>query len=151
MPAGNIEAMMTNMDIGTSIARLLAKRDSKLSQKDAPLVLSGNVLLDEIEYPLLDENNTPIEFTGVGNGHKCEEFTRTVAVKARGGFSRTFTTSVLVPPPLKLAITMTVSDNNWFTAETLEDLFQQAGMAVRLGTYRKRFGAFVVEEWNIED
>lgn len=146
LPAANLEAMLTNIDIGTSVARIMAKRDSKLSQKDAPQVLSGNILFEETDYLLLDQNDEPLGFE---LGVTCQEFTRTVAVKARGGFSRSMTSSILVPPPLKTVITMRVADNAWFSAETLQELFQAAGMGVRLGTYRKRFGAFEVTGWVI--
>lgn len=153
LPAGNFEAMLTNIDIGTSVARIMASRKGgaggKLGLKDAPQVLSGNILFEETDYPLLGASGAPLVFDGVGSDKACREFTRSVAVKAKGGFSRSMATSVLVPTPLTVRITMRVSDNAYFTAETLRELFEAAGMAVRLGTYRKRFGAFVVDAWEI--
>lgn len=148
LPAGNIEAMLTNIDIGTSVARILAKRKGgqggTLNLKDAPQVLSGNILMEETDYRLLRDGK-PLKFSP----DVCKPFTRTVAVKAKGGFSRSFVTSALIEPPLGIVVTMRVADNSHFTAESLRELFETAGLAVRLGTYRKRFGAFTVTGWDI--
>ena len=153
LPAGNFDAMLTNIKIGTSIARIMASRKGgtggKLSLKDAPQVLSGNIVFEETEYPLLGANDVPLVFDGVGPDKVYRLFTRSVAVEAKGGFSRSMVTSVLVPPPVRVRITMRVSDNPYFTAESLRELYEAAGMGVRLGTYRKRFGAFVVDAWEI--
>ena len=144
LPAGNLEAMLTNIQAaGNSVARILAARDSSLTQKNAPTVLSGHILFTQIEFPLLGGDDSPLMFAD----EPFEEYTRNVPDPTGG--TRFSATSVLVPPPVRLRVSMQVADNQWFTAESLRELFETAGMTVRLGTYRKRFGAFEVADWKV--
>lgn len=53
----------------------------------------------------------------------------------------------VLPLPWELAFTLTILPNKEITEQQIQNLFENGGMALGLGTFRGVFGKFTVAEW----
>ena len=142
IPAENIYSFLFGENpMGT--ARALEKKAGKEFVRYG----MAHIFIDPVLIPFLDEQNKPVIFDDFKDGRfliwesaaRTKQGTLSIKQEAK---PRPY-----LILPWKIEFNLTLVKNEKIDSVKLENWFRQGGIIIGLGTYRPRFGRFIVSEW----
>lgn len=118
--------------------------------KDYIAVGQSMVFIEPVWIPFIDDNNKPIRFSGFGGDSQfyINDWSAGLT-KLSGGkvIKQEIRKRPVLKLPWHLSFRLQVFPNDKVTPEKLRSYFASGGYVTALGTYRPRYGRFVVEKW----
>jgi len=109
----------------------------------------SHVFFDKTFIPFLDESEKEIIFTDFGADSKFGRYLGSGRTKSAGGSSikQPAKYRPILRMPWFLRFDILLIANNLIDSTKLYNYFSNGGILIALGTYRPRFGRFIVKDW----
>jgi len=142
IPAENIYSFLFGENPQGAIRAMQGKQG-----KEGVRYGQSHILIDPVLIPFLDENGKQIIFSGFENG----KFAIWLSAPRTKSGSLSIKQEIKPRPYLKLPwlleLKITLIKNIKIDSIKLENWFRACGITIGLGTYRPRFGRFIVTKW----
>lgn len=123
----------------------------KKSAKDYIAIGQSSVFIGPTRIPFLDEKEKPVKFSGFGDGSQfyINDWSAGLT-KISGGkvVKQEIRKRPVLRAPWALKFNIEIFPNDKVSPEKLKTYFEVGGLAIAIGTYRPRYGRFLVQEWN---
>lgn len=149
LPAENIYSFLFRDMPPVGVIRFVEKRGAK----DYIAIGQSHLTIEPMLIPFLDEKRNPIKFTGFENSQFYVNDWSAPLTKMPGG--KVIKQEVRKRPVLRLPWFLffeinLVPNNDKVTPEKLESWFKQGGLVIALGSFRPRYGRFMVQKWEVK-
>jgi len=114
------------------------------------MIMSHAVITPDA-IPFLDGAMKPVKFTGFGNKSQFQIVTASARTK-KGSLSikQEAQDRPLLTMPWHLKFGVKLFNNTLVDENKLRNYFERGGIEIALGTWRPRYGRFMVKEWTVE-
>lgn len=150
IPSTNLMSFLSAKNTDSAPKRLLDSRHyKKFTEACASFVM---ICADQDDYSedlVLLRNGEPIRFKGLNDKEICESsgvFIKRDVARLEKGIPNPKVRPVL-PLPWSLSFRLSLFPNDQVQEQQLKNVFDKGGYAVGLGTWRGRFGKFVISQW----
>jgi hypothetical protein len=150
LPATNIMSFLSAKNTDSAPKRLLDSRKyKKFTEACASFVMIQADVEDFSESLVITRNGDPLEFSGFDEKEKCPTsgaYIQRDVARLEKGIPNPKVRPV-ISTPWEVSFRLSLFQNDQLQEQQLKNIFEGGGIAVGLGTWRGRFGKFVVSEW----
>jgi hypothetical protein len=150
IPATNVMSFLSAKNTDSAPKRLLDSRKyKKFTEACASFVMITRDSDDYSENLPLTRDGEPLIFDKFNDAEVCESsglFIKRDVARLEKGIPNPKVRPVL-PTPWEVSFRLSLFPNDQIQEQQLKNVFEKGGVAVGLGTWRGRFGKFVVSSW----
>lgn len=144
LPGENIHSFIFNQKKGGCIKAFEGK-----AGKDY-FLLEGFISVLEIHIPFIVKDGKTVAFDGIKRPLYVHE-SSPVTGSGANIIKQPAKKRPVLSLPWSLNFTITITENNKIDPQKLYNWFSKGGLMVALGSYRPRFGRFLVTKWDAEE
>lgn len=148
MPSPNLMSFLSAKNTDSAPKAVLdVRKYKKFTEACASFVVISS-LADTEDIPIL-RNGRPIVFSGFGSAERCPTsgiYIRRDTARLKDGLPNPKVRPVL-PLAWSLVFKLEIYPNQQIQEQQIKNVIELGGIAVGLGTWRKRFGKFVISRW----
>lgn len=148
IPSSNLMSFLSAKNTDSAPKRLLDSRKYKKFTEACASFVIISALDDSEDIPILRDDK-PIQFSGFGSDETCPTsgiFIRRDVARLEKGIPNPKSRPVL-PLSWSLVFKVSIFPNSLIQEQQIKNVLELGGIAVGIGTWRGRFGKFVVSRW----
>ena len=150
LPGENIHSFLFRDMPPVGVVRFVERKTAK----DFIAIGQAHLAIEPTLIPFCSSDGTPISFTGFGAEHRCYVNDWSAGItKMSGGkvIKQPIRKRPVLKQPWFLRFELLLFPNDKVTPEKLLSWFETGGLVTALGTYRPRYGRFMVKGWTIHE